>query len=35
MQEHKSNAGRKGIAPLSLFKIPIPQRLFKFSDQEL
>ena len=34
-QERKSNAGRKRIDPLILFKMLILQQLFNFSDEEL
>jgi len=33
--ERKSNAGRKRIDPLILFKMLVPQQLFNLSDQEL
>jgi hypothetical protein len=35
MQERKSNAGRKQIDPLILFKMLILQQLFNLSDEEL
>ena len=35
MQERKSNAGRKRIDPLILFKMLILQQLFNLSDEEL
>lgn len=34
-QEHKSNAGRKRIDPLTLFKMLVLQQLFNLSDEEL
>jgi hypothetical protein len=34
-QERKSNAGRKRIDPLILFKMRILQQLFNLSDEEL
>ena len=34
-QERKSNAGRKRIDPLILFKMLVLQQLFNLSDQEL
>jgi len=34
-QERKSNAGRKRIDPLILFKMLILQQLFNLSDEEL
>ncbi|MCX5943837.1 MAG: transposase [Cyanobacteria bacterium] len=35
MQERKSNAGRKRIDPLVLFKILVLQQLFNLSDEEI
>lgn len=34
-QDHKSNAGRKRIDPLILFKMLVLQQLFNLSDEEL
>tara|TARA_B100000029_G_scaffold115241_1_gene107710 strand:- start:51 stop:362 length:312 start_codon:yes stop_codon:yes gene_type:complete len=34
-QERKSNAGRKRIDPLILFKMMVLQQLFNLSDEEL
>jgi len=35
VQERKSNAGRKRIDPLILFKMLVLQQLFNLSDEEL
>ena len=35
MQERKSNAGRKRIDPLVLFKMLVLQQLFNLSDEEI